>query len=282
MYTEEQRTKWIERLTLAAENMEDIQGVVLVGSGAYGFRDPYSDVDLVLVAKSSDAVPRIRAAWVSMLQQTQMVLKHKVYRHQPDIWVSCFLLDGYLEMDVGIWSLNKIRATKAHWKVLYDQSAPDIETRLQNTLTEPRAQAGQAAEDSTTLMWQFIRGASVALSRGHAMKAMKEMEYLRDKIAELTLLRDGIAGDISKELWRVSRLMDTYAGSMDTMGLYEKLWTTVEMYFDVLSSILGEDGVQRDRQMARDMVQDLTAKARTRAQHATENSKVAQAEAAPD
>ena len=54
-------------------------------------------------------------------------------------------------------------------------------------------------------MWQFIRGASVALSRGHAMKAMKEMEYLRDKIAGLTLLRDGIAGDISKELWRIPR-----------------------------------------------------------------------------
>ena len=54
------------------------------------------------------------------------------------------------------------------------------------------------------------------------------------------------------------------------------------MYFDVLSTILGEDGVQRDRQMARDMVQDLTAKARTRAQHAMENPTVGQGEAAPD
>ena len=276
MYTEGQR------LTLVAETMEEIQGVVLMGSGAYGFRDPYSDVDLVLVVKHSDAVPRIHAAWVSMLEETQMVLKHKVYRHQPDIWVSCFLLDGYLELDLGVWSINQIRATKAHWKVLYDKSAPDIEKRLQDTLAGQTADLGQTAEDSATLMWQFIRGASVALSRGHAMKAMKEIEYLRDKIAGLTLLRDGIAGDISKELWRIPRLMDTYAGSMDTMGLYEKLWTTVEMYFDVLSSILGEDGVQRDRQMARDMVQDLTAKALTRAQQAMENPTVAQGEAAPD
>ncbi len=121
MYTEGQRTKWIDPLTLVAETMEEIQGVVLVGSGAYGFRDPYSDVDLVLVVKHSDAVPRIHAAWVSMLEETQMVLKHKVYRHQPDIWVSCFLLDGYLELDLGVWSINKIRATKAHWKVLYDK-----------------------------------------------------------------------------------------------------------------------------------------------------------------
>lgn len=281
MYTEEQRAKWIERLTLAAEKTEEIQGVVLVGSGAYGFRDPYSDVDLVLVVKSSDAVARIHAAWVLMLEKTQMVLKHKVYRHQPDIWVSCFLLEGYLELDLGVWSIHKIRATKAHWKVLYDKSAPDIEKRLQDTLPEKRAEVGQAAEDSATLMWQFIRGASVALSRGHAMKAMKEMEYLRDKIAELTLLRDGIAGDIGKELWRVPRLIDTYAGSMDTMGIYEKLLTTVEMYFDVLSRILGDDVVQRDRQMARDMVQDLTAKARTRAQHSMENPKVVQGEAGP-
>lgn len=46
IYTESQRARLLDDVTEACQRIGGIQGLVLVGSGAYGFRDAYSDLDV--------------------------------------------------------------------------------------------------------------------------------------------------------------------------------------------------------------------------------------------
>lgn len=113
------------------------------------------------------------------------MLKHKVYRHESDIFVSCLLFAGHLELDLGVWPAEKLRATKAHWRVLFDRRAPAIDEKLKRTLRGSVSNLEETARESTTYMWQFIRGALAATARGNPIQPFKQMEYLRDKVSEL-------------------------------------------------------------------------------------------------
>lgn len=118
-----------------------------------------------------------------------------------------------------------------------------------------------------TLVWQFIRSASVAVSRGHAIAAMKEMQYLRHKVGELLLLQQGLAHDAVKELGTIpspalSRLVQTYEGPLEREGLYEKLVATVELYFWAMAEVLEADSTDPDYRMAMDMVSEVTGRER--------------------
>lgn len=265
MYSAEERDQLLERLTVTARDTDGVRGLVLVGSGALGFRDNCSDLDVVVVADPPEAVPPVHDELAEVLKQSHHVFKQKVYRHESDIWVSCFLLEGYLELDLGVWSFEKLRATKAHWRVIYDTTPPQIEDRLRTTVPDRLIGAEEAARESMTLVWQFIRGASVAVSRGHAIAAMKEMQYLRDKVGELLLLEKGLAHDAVKELGTIpspslSRLVQTYEGPLDREGLYEKLVATVELYFWAVAEVLGEDSTDPDYRMAMEMVAEVTGR----------------------
>ena len=49
MYTEEERNLILKKLIKGLEEKDEILSVIMVGSGAYGFNDKYSDLDLSLV-----------------------------------------------------------------------------------------------------------------------------------------------------------------------------------------------------------------------------------------
>ena len=263
LYTEMDREQLLDDLRALAEGMARVQGMVLVGSGAYGYRDRYSDLDVVVVVEQSSSVSAVHDALISALELERPVLKHKVYRHEPDIFVSCLLFPGYLELDLGVWSLTKLRATKGHWTVVFDRRAPAIDERLHHTEPSSLPNLQETARESMTYMWQFIRGALAASARGNQIKAFKEMEYLRDKVAELAALREGIQHDVAKELGRIQssvieRLQATYEGSMDQAGSMARLRTLVELYCDVISEILGPEVAQPERDLALDMMDNFS------------------------
>ncbi len=49
MYTYEECQNILNELINSFKNRDDISAVILVGSGSYGLRDNYSDIDIALV-----------------------------------------------------------------------------------------------------------------------------------------------------------------------------------------------------------------------------------------
>ncbi len=240
MYTERDRQQLRDTLRRVAERAEGIQGMVLVGSGASGFRDRYSDLDVVVV--ESACVPAVHESLIFAIEADRPVLKHKVYRHESDIFVSCLLFAGHLELDLGVWPAEKLRATKAHWGGCSIRRAPTIDGQLKRILRGSASNFEETARESTTYMWQFIRGALAATARGNPIQAFKQMEYWRDKVSELAVQRQGIHHDVAKELARVpsdvvERLRATYEGTMDVPGSPVRMKALVELYCDLIAEI---------------------------------------------
>ncbi|TSB45937.1 nucleotidyltransferase domain-containing protein [Alkalicoccobacillus porphyridii] len=200
MFTPSDRTALMDDLKRFTSTLNRVQALVLVGSGSSGFRDRYSDLDLLVVVKNSEDVEPINQQLSEYLQSTFSILKVKTYRHKEDIFVTCFFFDHYLELDLGVWSFEQLRATKPNWIVLFDKDNT-VSNKLASTLNhESQPSADEVKEQSLSLIWQFVRGAAVAIKRGQFIKAVKDLDYIRDHIIQILCLQNQMSYDFDRAI----------------------------------------------------------------------------------
>jgi len=63
LYSAAYRCRVLDELTTALMDDERIAGAVLVGSGAAGFKDRYSDIDLAVLVGDESRVDEVYADW---------------------------------------------------------------------------------------------------------------------------------------------------------------------------------------------------------------------------
>ncbi|MBS4201876.1 aminoglycoside 6-adenylyltransferase [Bacillus sp. FJAT-49732] len=248
MYQSEDRTTLLNKIIDFSRTIHDIQGLLLVGSGANGFRDEFSDLDLLIVVKNSKDVVQIHDQLQEYINHHFHVLKEKVYRHEEDIFVTCFFFENYLELDLGVWSKEKLRATKPYWKVMFDRENNEIQRILEESLTSHGfSNIDEAIQDSLSFIWQFYRSAAVALKRKQYMKAMKDMDFIRDQIIRFLCIQNGINYDFDKSIDQLdspflSKLKRTYEVKMNDESIQKVLFELIDLYFDVIGTMGDEDG----------------------------------------
>lgn len=59
MYTHNERIEMMSEIESFTKSLHEVQALLLVGSGSTGFRDKYSDLDLLVVVKNSEEVVTI-------------------------------------------------------------------------------------------------------------------------------------------------------------------------------------------------------------------------------
>ncbi|WP_040951444.1 aminoglycoside 6-adenylyltransferase [Gorillibacterium massiliense] len=239
MYTGEDRQLLLDELVSFAYEQKEIVGFLLVGSGSLGFRDKFSDLDVLLVIEESDQAEEINKIFIKYLESNKTVLRHKTYRHEEDIFVTCFFMGDYLNLDLGIWSLKKLRATKPNWIVKFDKTG-GIEKRLSQSLaSHVPAVIQEVVHDSISSFWQFVQNAVVAVNRRSYIKAIKDMENIRDHIIKIICVSNQIDHDYLKSIDALDdpyakRLQKTYEVTMNKESLSKALYDLVILYFDVI------------------------------------------------
>ncbi len=163
------RTQVLEQLQAFASSQTQILGTVLVGSGTSGFRDEYSDVDILYVVEPQN----ISAAFTAITHFTATLrpVFSTTYQHRDDVFVICLLLDNYLEIDIGVWSTASLFATRPNWRVVQARdtaSAHTIKTCLAHNLPLERTHEPVVSGDDP--QWQFIYGRYIAEKRADADK----------------------------------------------------------------------------------------------------------------
>lgn len=240
MYTSLDRTKLISNIEKFSYNMDDVQALLIVGSGESGFRDAYSDVDLLVVVRDSEKVHEINNRLREHIHHTFHLHNEKIYYHEEDIIVSCFFFEDYLAFDLGVWSFSKLRATKPEWSIMFDKDH-NVENKLTSSLqklTQPNVQ--EFSHDSLSYMWQFFRSAAVAIKRGQFVKAVKDIDVIRNQIIELICLHNKVYYDYDKSIDLIKsehtkKLISTYEVKMEAESLRETLFRMMELYFEVIS-----------------------------------------------
>ena len=261
MYTHNERIEMMSEIERFTKSLNEVQALLLVGSGSTGFRDKYSDLDLLVVVKNSEEVVTINKKLRDYLQSRFCILKEKTYSHEEDILVSCFFFDNYLELDLGVWSLNKLKATKPNWIVVFDQEKT-ISEKLTDSLKKlPQRDMDDTINDSLSFIWQFVRSAAVALKRGQYIKALKDIDFIRNQIIEFICLRNNIRFDFDKSIDLIDccyseRLGKTYEVKMNYESLRKTLFEVMNIYFDVID-IKDNEVVEGNRRMIHGFLEEV-------------------------
>lgn len=182
--------KRAELLQILSEELQGdlrIAGAVLVGSGATGFRDDESDIDIVApVAHGSDAA-MVFLDWkerIHDLIDAQYLAETAATEQEHLLVLHC---DGLLEIDISFPPLQKLTATAPRWQILWQRS-DEIARRLSEPSTEKGIAPGQEYIWTLNRAVHRITYAARALRRGEVWKAMLQLDELRRFVLQLASL----------------------------------------------------------------------------------------------
>lgn len=164
-----------------------IAGAVLVGSGATGFRDDESDIDMVApVAHGADA-GMVFLDWKKRIHDLveARYLAETAATEQERLLV--FHCDGPLEIDISFPLLGNLRATAPRWHVLWERSE-EITRRLSEQGKEDEVDPAQQYRWTLNRAVHRVTYAARALRRGEVWKAILQLDELRRFLLQLASL----------------------------------------------------------------------------------------------
>jgi predicted nucleotidyltransferase len=189
LFSPEERQAILDRVLDTLRTDDRVAGVVIVGSGAVGFDDDYSDIDLaVVVAEEEDTLPVFRD-WKPRIEALLPVIHSFETIYGPHSYLYGFLFKGFLELNLGFVCLANLFAKRARWQVAFDRSGK-IENIMRSSWeqrVEPDVQTAYLRRLDS--IWHYIIQVITALKRGHPWRALHELEQIRNRAVELAGLR---------------------------------------------------------------------------------------------
>ena len=131
-YSPVTREAILNRFLTALRSDERIAGLVIVGSGAEGFEDDYSDIDLCAVTTLADDVKPAFQEWGVKIREMLPMFHSLESPRAPNVYLWVFLLENFLKIDLCFLCLDDLRATRKRWKTVFDRSGR-IESIMQSS-----------------------------------------------------------------------------------------------------------------------------------------------------
>jgi hypothetical protein len=192
LFTEEERHDTLEALLGALRQDERLAGVILVGSAAEGFDDRFSDIDLTVVVADQYPVADIFSAWITRIAGLFPVVSSFEVNYAENMFLGGFLLDNFLELDIGFLSLRDLFAKRSRWQVAFDRS--DQIEGIMRASWEKRSETGLEIEYRRLLdsIWHYISHVTISVARGHTWRALHYLEIVRTRAVEMACIGRGL------------------------------------------------------------------------------------------
>ncbi|MCB9423329.1 MAG: hypothetical protein H6667_26275 [Ardenticatenaceae bacterium] len=191
-YTPEDRQYILDKLLHALKGDGRIAGVLVVGSGATGFKDDYSDIDLSVVMASEADVEPVFRDWDGKIQTLFPVVTRFETHYGPYLFLYGFLLDNILELDIGFLCLNNLVARRPQWQIAFDRSG-QIQSIMEASLVDkPEAPEPDRYQQALESIWHYIMHSAICLRRKQNWRAVYYLDMVRQQTIELAGLRLGL------------------------------------------------------------------------------------------
>lgn len=224
MYTYEERESILNTLIGQLKKRDEIVAIILVGSASYGFRDIYSDIDIAIV---HDGNSNIDSIFQRTLDDITSKYEIAVKFNQLERNLQIILLDKYLELDIGYYTLDSLDARREEYSVVYDRSN-SVKTIMDNSWHANKSQnMGTTASvnienelmtiDAT--FWYSLIHAIHAYKRNEPYRCYFELEEMRNKIISLIGKRNHLE---SKRFRKIHQLNDSEREKIDSLFCYPK------------------------------------------------------------
>lgn len=236
-FTPEQRQAALDRLLAEFETDRRIAGVIVVGSGSVGFADDYSDVDLDVVMHAAQDVAPVVAEWTARIRAMFAVWGQFSVDYAPDSFLRGFLLEDYLELDIGFVHLGNLQAGKWRWRVAFDRSG-QIEGIQQRTWAAHQGPNVRAEYDHAIGgIWHYVLHVAVAARRGTVWRALMDLDSARQLAVEMAGLRHDLNVKRGRDADRLpaefrAALERSLPGSATPETIMRALRAATECFFD--------------------------------------------------
>ena len=223
-YSPATREAILDRLLTALRSDKRITGVVVVGSGAEGFEDIYSDIDVCAVTAVVDDVKPAFQEWGVKIQEMLPMFNSIEVPRSPNVYLWVFLLENFLEIDLCFLCLDDLRATRKRWKTVLDRSG-EIEGILQSSwVNRPKPDLEEAYRSRLNTILHYISHAAVAIHRNQPWRALYEIELIRNQTIELQGLREELE---TKRFRHVDQMSEDFLACLE--GTLVSSFSTVDM-----------------------------------------------------
>ena len=162
-----------------------ITGLVLIGSGAVGFRDELSDVDLMAVVEPNSEPLVVGDESIAALRDGLAVSWYLQTAQSRAMGLQSLLLDDHLEVDLSFVPLEWLAATDPRWKVMFDRTGA-VELRMAAPV--PAVDAAERAQLHYISACAGLYFGMKALRRGERLHAATRADELRAHLTALMAL----------------------------------------------------------------------------------------------
>jgi hypothetical protein len=243
---------------------ERIAGVVIVGSGAEGFDDPYSDIDLSVVVEIEDDTPRVFQDWRQWIERLLNVIWYAEATYGPNNFLHIFLLDGFLELDMGVLSFSNLAAKRARWRVAFDRSGTIDQIMRESWERRPKPHVRTTYQRRLDSIWHFIIRAAVAVKRDQPWAALHEIEQVRNRAVELAELHTGLENKHFRDMRRMpqpflAELEQTLVSTTQPQAIMKALQAATRCFFRQARQLDEARGLDRAVRLEAKMLEYLSA-----------------------
>ena len=222
---------------------ERVEGVLVVGSGAHGFADEYSDVDLAVVLRAGEP-GAFALEWATRLE-SQLPVVHRFGDDRREAgYVVGLLLENFLEVDIGFLRTDQMAERGMPWAIAFDRSG-DVERR-QRAFEPEGEDPVEAYRRHADGIWHWIMRCRVAIARGRPLLALTELDEVRIRTLRVAAVRQGIATRKSfDELPRDihARVAESLPRALDPNELSRALTASAHAFFTEASALEAQLGL---------------------------------------
>ena len=264
IFTPESRARTLEILTRAlSEQEETIAAGLLVGSGATGFRDRWSDIDVAVVVSDGTNPVQVGEDWSDSLSRLLPVRGVSSRVRGELALVSCALED-HLHIDMTFRSRSNLAGVTS-WSVMFDHTG-QIETSLLAAGTAvDLEEARQSFRHRLDTIWHFVAHGAVSIHRGDLWRAMHYVDEVRKRAFEMEGVASGCGTHHSAELYqlpadRLAIFEGSLVGSVRQEEISRALRIATDCFFKASERAeqrLGENRVESVRTELYDYLQAI-------------------------
>jgi len=236
------RSVVLDRLINAFKDDRQICGIILVGSGAVGFADQYSDLDFCVVVSDDCSLRDTYDLWGRRIEELFPVLLHQKVDKSAHNLLHVVVLESLLELDLGFLKRSHLAAAKPRWKVVYDRDG-ELDEHMKTSWEERQHKSTCVMDvyaDTVEKTWYPALHALIAIRRDQPWRASFEFSLLRELVIQGYCTRQELTGkrwrdlDSAENLFKEA-LLQTLPNSLDTEALKKAYVAVLELLLQELA-----------------------------------------------
>lgn len=188
MYSQEEREWYFNDIVNKLKKTDLIEGIVQLGSGVIGYKDQYSDIDLMI--STDDDVVRVK----NIVQQSlhdlgTFFIKEVTLR--KDIYLLIAFLENGLEFNISVLATKDLNVKSSLWNIVFDRTGQVTEKMKNENEDFIERPVKYAIDEDIAFEFSYFRKKfNTEIKRNNLIYALQMLEEMRKLTLKLQVFNE--------------------------------------------------------------------------------------------